>query len=173
MDGLLDRWEAGRITSDQGAIQDATRALVQMEAHRYFHVQVRGQTLSVAENQEHLEREARLDGVFILQSSAQDLDPRAVVLAYRQLLWVERAIRTLESFLRVRPLYHFTERRIRAPSSCAFWATCWRTTCASGCCRATPAAAHGPRWRPWNRCAWSAKPTWCANAATSLHPTDS
>lgn len=86
MDGLLDRWEAGRITSDQVAIRDATRALVQMEAHRYFHVQVRGQTLSVAENQEPLEREARLDGVFILQSSAQDLDPRAVVLAYRQLL---------------------------------------------------------------------------------------
>jgi transposase len=37
------------------------------------------------------------------------------VLADRQLLWVERAIRTLESFLRVRPVYHFTERRIRAP----------------------------------------------------------
>lgn len=116
MDGLLDRWEAGRITSDQVANRDATRALVQMEAHPYFHVQVRGQTLSVAENQEPLEREARLDGVFILQSSAQDLDPRAVVLAYRQLLWVERAIRTVESFLRVRPVYHFTERRIRAPN---------------------------------------------------------
>jgi transposase len=115
MDGLLDRWEAGRITSHQVAIRDATRALVQMEAHRYFHVQVRGQTLSVAENQEPLEREARLDGVFILQGSAQDLDPRAVLLADRQLLWVERAIRSLESFLRVRPVYHFTERRIRAP----------------------------------------------------------
>ena len=114
MDGLLDRWESGRISSDQVAIREATRALVQMEAHRFFHVQVRGQTLSVAENQEHLEREARLDGVFILQSSAQDLDPQAVVLAYKQLLWVERAFRTLKSFLRVRPVYHFTERRIRA-----------------------------------------------------------
>jgi hypothetical protein len=27
---------------------------------------------------------------------------------------VERAFRTLKSFLRVRPVYHFTERRIRA-----------------------------------------------------------
>ncbi len=34
--------------------------------------------------------------------------------AYKQLLWVERAFRTLKSFLRVRPVYHFTERRIRA-----------------------------------------------------------
>ncbi len=28
---------------------------------------------------------------------------------------MERAIRTLESFLRVRPVYHFTEHRTRAP----------------------------------------------------------
>ena len=30
------------------------------------------------------------------------------------------------------------------------------TTCASCCCRPAPAAAHGPRWRPWNHCACSA-----------------
>ncbi|MHB1523042.1 MAG: IS1634 family transposase [Candidatus Dormibacteria bacterium] len=93
---------------------NATRALVQIDAHRFFHVQVRGEVLAVEENQEHLEREARLDGVFILQSSAADLDPLAIVTAYKQLLWVERAFRTLKSFLRVRPVYHFTERRIRA-----------------------------------------------------------
>ncbi len=114
MDGLLDRWEQGRITSAQVAIRDATWALVQMEAHRFFHVQVRGKSLQVEENQEHLEREARLDGVFILQSSAADLDPQEIVTAYKQLLWVERAFRTLKSFLRVRPVYHFTERRIRS-----------------------------------------------------------
>lgn len=114
MEGLLDRWQQGRISSDQVAIRDATRALVQIDAHRFFHVQVRGGVLSVEENQEHLEREARLDGVFILQSSAQDFDPQAIVTAYKQLLWVERAFRTLKSFLRVRPVYHFTERRIRA-----------------------------------------------------------
>ena len=34
--------------------------------------------------------------------------------AYKHLLWVERAFRTLKSFLRVQPVYHFTERRIRA-----------------------------------------------------------
>jgi hypothetical protein len=114
MDGLLDRWQQGRITSDQVVIREATRALVRMDAHRFFHVQVRGRNLDVEENQEHLEREARLDGVFILQSSAQDLDPTEIVQAYKQLLWVERAFRTLKSFLRVRPVYHFTERRIRA-----------------------------------------------------------
>ena len=70
--------------------------------------------LSVEENQEHLERGARLDRVFILKSSAQDFDPQAIVTAYKQLLWVERALRTLKSFLRVRPVYHFTERCIRA-----------------------------------------------------------
>lgn|GEM_PF-4251898 len=114
MEGLLDRWVQGRISSDQVAIRDAARALVQIDAHRFFHVQVRGGTLNLKENQEQLEREARLDGVFNLQSSAVDLDPQAIVTAYKQRLWVERAFRTLKSFLQVRPVYHFTERRIRA-----------------------------------------------------------
>jgi transposase len=76
-----------------------------MEAHRFFHVQVRAQALSVAENHEHLKRKARLDGVSISQCRAQDLDPEAIVFAYKQVLWVERAFRSLKSFLRVRLVY--------------------------------------------------------------------
>jgi len=113
-DTLADRWEQWRITSDQVAIRDAARTVVQMEAHRFFHVQVQGGTLSIQQHQEHLEREARLDGVFIRQSSAQDPDPQAIVTACKQRLWVERPFRSLKSFLRVRLVYHFTERRIPA-----------------------------------------------------------
>lgn len=73
------------------------------DAEISFHVQVRGEVLDVEENQEHLEREARLEGVFILLSSAAGLDPPAIVTAYKQLLRVERAFRSLKSFLRVQP----------------------------------------------------------------------
>ena len=114
MEGFLDRWQEGRISSDQAAIHYATRALLQIDTHRFFHVQVRGEVLDVEENQEHLEREARIDVAFILQSSAADLDPQASVTARKPLLWVERACRILKSFLRVWPVYHFTERRLRA-----------------------------------------------------------
>jgi hypothetical protein len=111
MEGLLDRWQQGRIIPDQVAIRDATWSLVQIDAHRFFHVQVRGEVLGVEENQEYLEREARLDGVFILQSNAADLDPQAIVTAYKQVLWVEGAVRTVKSFLRVRPVYQFRRSR--------------------------------------------------------------
>ncbi len=114
MEGLLDRWQHGRISSDHVAIRDATQVPVQIDAHRAFHVQMQGGTLNVEENQERLERETRLDGVFLLQSSAAALDPQAIMTSCEQLLWVVRAFRTLNGFLRVQPVDHVTERRIRA-----------------------------------------------------------
>ena len=70
--------------------------------------------LQVGEREDRLAKEARLDGIFILQSTAAGLAATEIVNAYKQLLAVERAFRTLKSFLHVRPVFHFSERRIRA-----------------------------------------------------------
>lgn len=114
LDALIERWDAGRLTDEQEAIAAATKTLVQLDAHKFFRVRVTGGRLTASEREDRLEREARLDGLFILQSNAADLAPTAVVSAYKQLASVERAFRTLKSFLRVRPVFHFSERRIRA-----------------------------------------------------------
>jgi hypothetical protein len=70
--------------------------------------------LQVGEREDRLAKEARLDGIFILQSTAAGLAATEIVNAYKQLLAVERAFRTLKSFLHVRRVFHFSERRIRA-----------------------------------------------------------
>lgn len=115
LDALLERWEAGRLEDEQAAIESATRKLVQLDAHKFFRVRVtKAGALQIEERQDRLAREARLDGVFLLQSSAKEMAATAIVEAYKQLVSVERAFRTLKSFLRVRPVYHFSERRIRA-----------------------------------------------------------
>jgi transposase len=58
--------------------------------------------------------EARLDGKFLLSTSAPDLSAEDVALGYKNLLEAERCFRDLKTTLELRPVYHHLERRIRA-----------------------------------------------------------
>jgi len=59
-----------------------------------------------------LEEEARYDGKYVLETNTE-LSAEEAALAYRGLWQVERAFRELKSGLELRPVYHWTERRIR------------------------------------------------------------
>jgi len=54
----------------------------------------------------------RYDGKYVLRSNAE-LNHQDIVLAYRQLYQVERAFRDLKGPLELRPIRHFTDKRIR------------------------------------------------------------
>ena len=58
--------------------------------------------------------EARLDGLYVIRTSlpASDLDGPGTVRAYKRLSSVERTFRSLKD-LKVRPVYHRTEPRVR------------------------------------------------------------
>jgi len=56
----------------------------------------------------------QLDGTFVVQSNAESLTPADLALGYKQLQRVEEAWRTLQSGLRVRPVYHWAVHRIHA-----------------------------------------------------------
>ena len=61
--------------------------------------------------------EARLDGLYVIRTSlpASDLDGPATVRSYKRLSRVERAFRSLKTVdLKVRPVYHRSEPRVRA-----------------------------------------------------------
>ncbi len=61
--------------------------------------------------------EARLDGLYVIRTSlpASKLDGSGTVRAYKRLSSVERAFRSLKTVdLKVRPIYHRTEPRVRA-----------------------------------------------------------
>ena len=63
-------------------------------------------------NEEVIAEEARYDGKYILKTNT-DLPAEEVALAYKQLWKVERAFRECKSNLEIRPMYHWTEARIR------------------------------------------------------------
>ncbi|MCE2520007.1 MAG: transposase, partial [Alphaproteobacteria bacterium] len=61
--------------------------------------------------------EARLDGLYVIRTSlpASELDGPGTARAYKRLSSVERAFRSLKTVdLKVRPVYHRTEPRVRA-----------------------------------------------------------
>ncbi len=67
---------------------------------------------AVAVNPEAVRRERRYDGKYVLHTNTS-LPPEAVAKAYKQLWRVEQTFRSLKSNLDVRPMYHWTEGRVR------------------------------------------------------------
>jgi hypothetical protein len=65
-------------------------------------------------DKQKLEREAQCDGTFVLEVSRADLEPAKAALAYKGLLRVEQAFRTLKQGVDIRPVYHRLDKRIRA-----------------------------------------------------------
>jgi hypothetical protein len=61
-----------------------------------------------------IEREANLDGKFLLRSSDPRLSAADIAAGYQQLAEVERGWRTMKSVIDLRPVYHRLEERIRA-----------------------------------------------------------
>jgi Transposase DDE domain len=59
-------------------------------------------------------REAHLDGKWLLRTSDTTLTPDDLAAAYKQLLAVERGWRDFKGALRLRPVFHYREDRIRA-----------------------------------------------------------
>ncbi|WP_027718751.1 IS1634 family transposase, partial [Desulfovirgula thermocuniculi] len=67
---------------------------------------------SISLDREAIRREARYDGKYLLKTNT-DLSPEEVALAYRELWRVERAFRELKSGLELRPIFHWTDSRVR------------------------------------------------------------
>jgi hypothetical protein len=73
--------------------------------------------LSWARNDDAIAAEAALDGLYVIRTSLpkNKLDANAAVAAYKSLAHVERAFRSMKTVdLNVRPIFHYTEQRVRA-----------------------------------------------------------
>lgn len=65
-------------------------------------------------DQEKLELESQYDGFFGLRTNIKDAHPGDILIHYRGLWQVEQTFRIAKSNLEIRPVFHFTPRRIRA-----------------------------------------------------------
>ena len=64
--------------------------------------------------EEALREEERLDGIFIIKSTASDLLAEELIQQYKNLTGVEKAFKEIKDFLRLRPIRHHEDNRVRA-----------------------------------------------------------
>jgi hypothetical protein len=92
------------------------RVLSRRKVAKHFTTEITDDSFSYARNQDSIDAEARLDGIYVLRTSvdATSLDSGEVVSSYKALAQVERAFRAFNTDLDIRPIRHRTEDRVRA-----------------------------------------------------------
>ena len=84
---------------------------------KHFQLTISDNGLSYQRKQQSIEREARVDGIYVIRTSVSKstLAAKAVVETYKSLAQVEFAFRCLKLFdLQIRPIFHRLEERVKA-----------------------------------------------------------
>lgn len=93
------------------------RVLNKCKMGKHFILKIEEEGFSFERNDEKIEAEAALDGIYIVRTSlsAKTMGGEEAVLAYKNLARVERAFRSLKTIdLKIRPIHHRLDDRIRA-----------------------------------------------------------
>ena len=108
--GRLHGADAGKIG------QRAGRVINQKKMAKHFTLKIADSQFSYARDQEQIDQEAALDGIYILRTDqpAKRLSAPAVVRAYKQLKVNERSFKQMKSTLEIRPVHHRLADRVRA-----------------------------------------------------------
>jgi transposase len=84
---------------------------------KHFDITIGEDRLSFSRREAEIAAEARLDGIYVIRTNvaSERLDAPGAVSAYKGLAVVERDFRNMKAIdLDLRPIYHFTEDRVRA-----------------------------------------------------------
>jgi hypothetical protein len=114
---LCERVAAGRLRGAARIGLAVGRVIDRHKVAKHFRVEIADDRLTVTRDQPAIAAEAALDGLYILRTSvpAERLPTADVVRSYKLLTRVERAFRSFKAVdLAVRPIHHWTERRVRA-----------------------------------------------------------
>ena len=95
----------------------AGRVINKHKVAKHFELKIDDNKLDWERREEHIAREASLDGIYVVRTSEprQNLSTPDAVRAYKSLGNVEKAFRTFKGVdLSVRPIYHRLENRVRS-----------------------------------------------------------
>jgi hypothetical protein len=93
------------------------RHLNRYKMAKHFDLEIGDDTFDFSRREVEIDAEASLDGIYVIRTSVdpERLDAPGAVTAYKGLAMVERDFRSLKAIdLDLRPIYHFTEERVRA-----------------------------------------------------------
>jgi len=114
---IKDRVEAGRLRGMDAIGLRVGKVVNQYKVAKHFELVIDETSLSFSRRHEAIAAEAALDGIYIIRTSVstERMDAPECVRSYKSLANVERAFRSLKTVdLKVRPIHHRTENRVRA-----------------------------------------------------------
>jgi Transposase len=109
--------EAGRLVGADKIGIRVGKAIGKYKMEKHYTLTITEARFRYTRDQQKIDTEAALDGIYVIRTSvpARQMDAAKVVATYKSLARVERDFRSLKSIdLDLRPIYHYTETRVRA-----------------------------------------------------------
>jgi transposase len=104
----------GRPATPQGTYDRIRDYLRDHHLYGFYDVELLSGKLSVTKNSKVLAWEETIDGMLMVGTTDLENPAEEIVKRYKELAEIERGWRSLKSSLDLRPVYHWTEKRIRA-----------------------------------------------------------
>jgi len=79
---------------------------------KFYHIEYNQNSFEYSLNSENIQKEEKLDGIFILQTNSFSLSPSEIAIGYKTLAEVEYAFRNIKDFIKLRPIYHYSNIRV-------------------------------------------------------------
>ncbi len=114
---IKERVDAGKLVGADVIGLRVGKIINQFKMSKHFELTITASGLHWARCEDAIKREAALDGLYIIRTSVpkQQMDAPTCVRNYKSLANVERAFRSIKTIdLKVRPIHHRTENRVRA-----------------------------------------------------------
>lgn len=107
-----DEWEREK-KIEKGRNMLKKPELIQKKAKRFFLKKKNNNDEQFELDTNKIKNDARFDGFMLLATNAMDLTPQQILQKYKDLYHVEHSFRTFKSFLQTRPMFHWTDERIK------------------------------------------------------------
>jgi len=104
----------GRRKQPEKIIAMVERNLRKMGTHKYFkYTFTKDGVFEYHDNLTTIDHAQRTDGICMLLTNSSKLNQEEVALGYRTLSEVEHAFKEIKNFLKIRPIYHYKDLRVR------------------------------------------------------------
>jgi hypothetical protein len=117
LEAIAKRVEKGRLTGADKIGEAVGKVIGKYKVAKHFHTDITDTGFTYNRNQDNIDAEAALDGIYVIRTSvpAADLDAAGAVQGYKDLANIERDFRSIKTDdLQVRPIRHRLEDRVKA-----------------------------------------------------------
>ncbi len=114
LNNLRERVKKSELKKVKPIISKAEEILRHKHGKRYFLYEAGVGKFDYWFNEQNIASEEKLDGKFIIKTKEKGLTTEEIVKRYKDLADVEEIFKELKDFLRVMPIYHYADRRVKA-----------------------------------------------------------